>query len=504
MRKYLNYIIFAAVVAVVIFLAVSHSMHVRSLVADMASGDAQRERAAAAELIQNEQFMDAISGEPTRTREAAAGALEALGNKDAVKQLIAFLKDPDKPVRDKVTTVLEHIGANSPDNITELMNGLKDGDANVRKGAMTALTDPTNGIGPKPGIVPAIVKIMKAEGGARDPGGDVLGSPVFLKAGSNKESVPLLIALMSDKDEGVRTGAISALGKIGDPTAVPDLKKAMGADTAQVRRVAISAIAHIADPSGEDALTEAIRNPSDDSQARVEAAVGLGKIATPTAIATLIAALNDDDLNLRAGSVSALARAARPTPDAPVNARVVSALTTAISSGSDAAKLGAAQALQTAAAPEANGVLIAALQNGTPILRAAAATALGYAGNSAAITPLIKGLSDPIGDVATASREALGSIGSAAIEPLISQLAHGGAEGYYAAEALGATGSSALPALQKAADSSNPVEQRFVAVALGDLNSPDAKPTLQKLAASSDPDVAYAAKQQLDMSGAVE
>ena len=49
---------------------------------------------------------------------------------------------------------------------------------------------------------------------------------------------------------------------------VPDLRQAMRSDTAQVRRVAIGAIALIADRSGEEALTEAIRNPNDDNESR--------------------------------------------------------------------------------------------------------------------------------------------------------------------------------------------------------------------------------------------
>src|SRR5262249_31967851 len=161
-------------------------------------------------------------------------------------------------------------------------------------------------------------------------------------------------------------GATEALGKTGDPGAIPTLKEAMHKDTAQVRRVAIGAIALIADKSGEDALTEAITNPDDDNEARAQAAAGLGKIATPTAIATLIKTLDDTDNKLRSAPVAALARAGRATPDAPVNPQVLSTLIAALKDPRDNVRLGAAQALQTIAAPEATPALIASLQKDDP------------------------------------------------------------------------------------------------------------------------------------------
>jgi HEAT repeat protein len=506
-RKYLNYIIFGAVVLVVVGLAVNHSRHMRYLVDSLGSSDPQTRKAAAAELIEGEQFMDSITGEPIETRLKAAEALEVLGDDKAVTQLVAFLKDPDKPVRDRVVQALEHIGANSDKNIAALVAGLKDGDTNVRKGTITALTDLQNGIGPKPGVVKAIIALMQKEGGARGPGGDVLGSPKFTQNGANQESVPALIAMLKDKDEGVRSGAADALGKIGDARAVPVLKEAMHNDTAQVRRVAIGAIALIADKSGEDALTEAIKNPDDDNEARAQAAAGLGKIATPTAVKTLIEALNDDDLKLRSAAVAALARAARPTPNGPTEPAVMVALNASLRDPRSSVRLGTAQALQAIASPETNGALIAMLESDQgdaadpemrTAIRAAAATALGFPGNKAAVAPLIKALSDPAGDVASAAQHALSQIGPDATEALIAVIRRGDTEALYAARALADQGKSALPALQQAARENNPVSQRWAAVALGNMGLSEAQDTLQQLERSSDPDVAFVAKQQLN------
>src|ERR1051326_755496 len=252
MRKYLNYILFGVGVLLVVGLAVNHSRHVHSLVEDMGSSDPHAQSRAALELIQSEQFSDAITGESTETRLHAVSALQALGNdtsvvpdkavKDApnyraqaVKQCIGLLKDQEKSVRDAAVQILQRIGNSTPENLKELVNGVGDGDTNVRKGVALAFTDPKNGIGPKPGVVEAIVDKMKADAGTRAPGGDILGNLTFRTGGENDRSVPLLVGLLTDKndkgafkaDEGTRTGAADALGKVGDARAVETLIKAM-------------------------------------------------------------------------------------------------------------------------------------------------------------------------------------------------------------------------------------------------------------------------------------
>ncbi len=497
-RKYLNYLIFGGIVLLVVWLAVGHSRHMRSLVDGMASGNSEMEKSSAAELIKDEQFMDAITGEPMSTRIKASEALAELANDKAVKQCIAFLKDPDKPVQDSIVQTLQKIGANSPACIKALVTGLKDGDSNVQKGTIAALTNSSRGIGPKPGVVAAIVSLMKTEGGARNNGGTVLGSQLFVKNGANAESLPLLIALLQDKDEGVRGGAAAALGKIGNPGAVDPLKTAMHSDTAQVRRISVGSLALIAAPTCEDALTEAITNTDDDSEARSQSAAGLGRIASKSAIATLIKALNDDDNNLRSSAITSLALAGRPTSEGPFSEPVIAVLISSLQSPIENIQLGAAKALQPLNAPQANSALIAALRANSVDTRITAATALGYKDNRAAVEPLISALRDEAGEVNTAARDALTLIGPAANEALIRAMQKGGEEAYYAAQSLANQGSDALPALQKAAQISNPLGQKWVAVALGDMGSVEGRPTLQILRQSSDPDVAFVAQEQLD------
>ena len=503
MRKYLNYIIFGAVVLLVVGLAVSHSRHMRFLVDELAGNDPQAHVSAATELIKAEQFTDATSGELPATRVKVARALQDLPTADGVKQTLALLKDQDKNVRAAALETLKKIGARSQDTIDALVVGLKDGDVNVRKGTIAALTDPAaqGGIGPLPNVTQAILAIMKKEGDARGPGGNVLSSPRFLDAQVRAISVPALIAYLSDKDNGVRGGAADALGKIGDESAVQPLVTLLNAPdtTPDLKRIATGAIALIAAPSCEPSLTEAVTNVAADNDARAQAALGLGKIATPSAIATLVRALNDDDLKLRSAVVAALASAGQ-TSSPRARQTALTGLIGALQDSNASVRLGAAQTLQTLHAPEANAALTQALQTNkdAPDVRSAAAAALGFKDNRPGIAPLIAALSDPDGSVATAAQQAVTAIGPAAVPDLLAVLQRGGTDALYAAQALGQQGTPALPALRQAVGTATPMTQRWIAVALGTVGTAEARPALEQLAQSPDSDVKYVAQQQLN------
>ncbi len=364
---------------------------------------------------------------------------------------------------------------------------------------------------------------MKADDGTRAPGGDILGSSRFTKEGGNASSVPLLIAVLTTKDakgfksdEGARSGAADALGKIGDPAAIDTLIQSMHTDSPHVRRVAIGAIALIANVSGEQALEEALSSPDDDKEARAQAAAGLGKIGTPTAINVLVKTLEDPDQDIRSAAVAALARAARPSTGAPAVRSVLATLTTALSSANPTVRLGATRALQAAlfgasetdtAASLACSSLISVMADdkNDDDLRAAAAAALGFTGDKKAVASMIAALSDPDGGVSLAARDSLSAIGPDATDALVDVIKKGGTNSYYASQALARQGAPALPALQAAAaDSSHPVGQRWAAVALGDLGINGASVTLRQLARSSNDDVAYVAKEQLNRLGQAE
>lgn len=525
MKRYLNYLIFAVVVLLVVGIAFNHSRYVRSLVDGMGSSDNAVRSHSALELIKTEQFSDSITGEDATVRLHAVDATLSLANdtsvkqgaeKDApdyraaaVKQCMNLLKDVDKKVRAAATVALKKIDYSYKGNLSTLIGGVGDGDANVRKGINRVLTDP-DGIGAKKEVVEALVDKMKGDGGTRGPGGDVLSSRRFLKEGSAEIAVPLLLTILTEKDpkdatkfkndEGARSGAADALGKIGDPKAVPALIETLKTDTPAVQRVAIGAIALIAAPAGEAALVEAVKDKNADAEARLQAAAGLGKIGSASAIETLIVSLNDPDLKMRSAAVAALAHAGRPALNGPTQPQALQALIAALSNSNENIRTGAANALTRVAAPEADTALIATLknENNDSDLRGAAATALGFPHNKAAVPALIAALSDRDGDVRDVAQDALVEIGPEATDALIAAMQSGKTDAFYAAQAIAQQGMPALDALKKlAADSAHPVGQRWAAVALGEMGVADAAKPLQELAKSSDPDVVYVAQAQL-------
>lgn len=515
-RKYINYLVFLGIVAVVVGLAVNHSRHMAGLVSDMEGNDKAKRIAAAQELVTGEQFMDSITGETVANRVRIVQALEDWGTKQATTQLVAYLKDMDRPVRDRITLALASLATRSPDHLQEVVNGIKDGDANVRKGCIAALQSigqatPAKAQAvlaralpdvPAPEIARALANVdpkvadqliskvaalMKADAGARESGGDVLSALVDKR----EESVAALLPELTDKDEGVRMGAASGLGKVGSKTAVAPLIRAMKTDTAQVRRVAIGAIALIADPSGEAALTEALANPDDDNDARAQAAVGLGRIGTPTAIATLIKALSDDDLKVQVAAVGALGRAGEPA---------VAPLLALLKDPRPALRVRAAESLQATGSRAACGGLVAALSDPEPAVRRAACVALGAVGGAAQVPALIARLADRDGAVATAAADALSRMGAVARPALVAAMAGPEDVAFLAARALGREGQDAVPAVA-AEVARKPSVGRWAVVALGDAGGPEAVKTLQSLEQAPDPLVKRGASEALQKLG---
>ena len=516
-RKFLNYAIFVAIVAIVVGLAVRHSRHMAYLVDSMAGSDSKARVASAKELVKMEQFMDAITGETVARRVRIVQALEDWAEKEAVTQAVAFLKDPDRPVRDRIALALVRIGTKSADNLQGLIAGMADGDSNVRKTCIALLQvlgqdDPAAAMkllqrtlpDTDPGvlrdalarrnasvaeqIIPKVVEAMKGNGAARGPGGDVLGALTARREQSVKELLPLL----ADKDDGVCSGAAAALGKVGSPTPVPQLVDAMHTRSAQVRRVAIGAIALIAHSSCEAALTEAIRNKDDDNEARAQAAVGLGRIGTPTAIATLVSALSDDDLKVQVAAVDGLADAGEPA---------VPALARAIRDPEARTRIRAIQALGGIATPAVNAALLPALRDPVADVRAEAARALGFERNAQAVSALVAGMSDPNGMVAAACADALAKIGGPARPALARMLAGPSGTAFLAAIALAKQGSEAVEDVLKTA-STNPAAGKWAVESLARNRSQNAIEALKQLMTVQDPKtraVAEAALRRLSL-----
>jgi len=149
-----------------------------------------------------------------------------------------------------------------------------------------------------PDVLPAVAAQL-SEGPARP------NAVAYLVATGPAAIPPLLALLDSDKPE-VRSAAADALGKLGAREAVPQLRTMYGKSTGDERLAAMTALAGIGDPTTEPLMTQALSDEALSVPQRTQAALGLGRIGTPTAVATLWKYAQDPDTQLREGAMSAL------------------------------------------------------------------------------------------------------------------------------------------------------------------------------------------------------
>jgi len=122
---------------------------------------------------------------------------------------------------------------------------------------------------------------------------------------------PLIEALLTDKQDGVRGAAAVALGDIGDALAVPSLSAVLGSQSLEtssrkkskskkeqnafVLRAAAHSLGQIGNRDAVPALVAVLANEKTESDARRESAEGLGLIGDPSAIPALRAAVTAPD-----------------------------------------------------------------------------------------------------------------------------------------------------------------------------------------------------------------
>jgi HEAT repeat protein len=451
----LRWAVWILIIGGIIGWTIWRNVQTQKTVDDLVSKDAARQVAAAKVLATHDSLYDLVQQRPIAARMRAADAFERLGTEEAVKALLALQKDPEIRMREHVTQKLITLAPKYPQ---PLLDALKDADSNVRAGAAKALA--TLG---EP-IVPKLVEALK-DGGSRAAASDALSR-------IGKVCTPQVLPLIDEEDEALRIAVAELLGKLGDPRAVPALLRHQD-DSPAVRRTVIGALAAIAHSSAEDALLRALNNPEDDGDARAQAAVALGKIASARGVATLVRALSDEDLIVRSAAVGALARAGRAA---------IPALTQAIRNADPEVRRLAAEALGGMNDPAAVAPLSVALKDPDYRVRRTAATSLGQTGQTSAIPHLLDALSDPDGGVGEAAANSLANLGAAAVQPLIARLGgNNPTVAYLAARALSAMGDVSITALQGALNSPNATARHWALIALAGNSSPRAAELLQQV-----------------------
>ncbi|MDQ2799935.1 MAG: hypothetical protein M3Y13_09860, partial [Armatimonadota bacterium] len=246
----------------------------------------------------------------------------------------------------------------------------------------------------------------------------------------------------------------------------------------------------------ESTLSAVLKDLNADSEARAQAALAIGRFASPSAIASLVVALGDFDARVRDSALAGVQSAGPPA---------VGPLTAALTRPDTGAA--AAQALGGIGNPAAVAALNAVLANpATPVaVREGATVGLGRSGNPAVIPTLVRALGDKDGTVASAAQDGLltPALAHDAVPSLVAAFTQPTPAPFYASETLSRMGaltqSDVVPALTKVIQSGGAPAQTWAAVTLGETgsNAPPVISALQGLAKSQDPHIQYAAQQSL-------
>ena len=206
-----------------------------------------------------------------------------------------------------------------------------------------------------------------------------------------------LIRVLAERNQADCRVAVEALGKIGDPRAIPALISLLReAGWGFVGNAATEALSQMGS-EGVDQVLDLLRDPATD--VRLAAVRALGGIGDPEAVEPLKNALNDSDKDVRQAAAVALGKLGAPAVDS---------LIAAIPDKAVAAH--AIQALGTIVDPRAIPPLIAALRDEDYGVRAAAVEAIGRY-DKTAVDPLVEALHDPQKDARRSAAEALDNLG---------------------------------------------------------------------------------------------
>jgi HEAT repeat protein len=468
------------------------------------------------------------------TRGVAAETLGALGDDMAVGPLVALLNTPQAPVAEIAGALAalhnryegmyqqgEFIAelsrrAIEPLGLRNLLGALETTDGKTLRAVVLVL-----GWMQGEGIERALARTL-GEATAR---AEVVEA--LVRSGSRATAV--LIEQMESEDRQVRESVIVALGRIGDPQAVPALLKTMATDP-DLLIVAAGSLAKIGDDRAFDALVGYIGHPdasvrqgivsainsigSTDMRARApvllkdpsplvrESAVKVaGYFGYPECTHLLLALCMDPDEGVRRAVLQHL-----PYLD---DDRVVPTLAEAIRNGTAKERATAAQALAQVEASKAGPLLLASLKDPDEWVQYFSARAIGrleYSEGLDALTHLAEG--DAPGQVRIAAIESLGSIGGPKAVAVLARMSNDNDPDIARAAVVGMgliAHPDALHPLLDAVRSADPSRRVDALIALGKRGGEGAPEALQwAAAADSEPAVIQAAIDSLRSMGTSE
>lgn len=251
-------------------------------------------------------LLDALQDKDKTVRWEVVTALGRLRALPAIDRLVRISQDPDKESRRRSIEALGNIGG--IEVVDVLTRALHDEDAGVRKNAIMALASQQQ--------IPPLVDMLL------DPNADVrlLTAEMLAKyhwhPQNDRDQIayeiacqnwsapilstpaavdPLLVMLQDERPENMnaRINAAMALGKIGEAKAFEPLVRMCRHIEANVRATAVSALGDLKDPLAIGVLVQTLKDTA--PTVRAASATALGQLEDPRGIEALIQALGDTD-----------------------------------------------------------------------------------------------------------------------------------------------------------------------------------------------------------------
>ena len=452
-----------------------------------ALGDLGDVRASQALLLQ---LRDNIS----EVRLEALRSLGRLRASDAVDAIAPLAAEHTPAVRQTALEALGRIG--SPESIKVLVGMLGQGDDGSGSLEHTPVRDAIVSAG-KPAIGQLLAVLREPTVNTTTATSDawVLGE---IGAAPGERVVETIVAAMR---RGVLppAAAMRALGRIGDPSAVPVVLEFALDASPQVRQEALDAAARLLDPDKPDGrvvepLVAALRDPRLQSSERARVATLLGRTGAARAAAPLVSLASAKDPTLRLAAIDALGVLGSAT-DAATSATRDAVLVPLVADADAELRLHAALALSRAGGPAAEAKLFEKLAASEETDRSAVLTALAGVLSRSATPDAVKRLDHELELSAGADRDAvLVAMARAktadAMTPLARVAKSEFAEDRRAVATLlpaRTTAEAASLATTLLADGDATVRAQ-AAWALGTLGSPVSAPALLKLAQGGDMD----------------
>ena len=300
-----------------------------------------------------------------------ADLLARWGDRAATATLVSLMTAGDPMIRLSAASSLQKLA--DPHSFQALLRATRDENGAVRTAAAEAL-------GAVAGVSDDREQILGSlRGLTADPDGAVrAGATRALGVAGSASELPVLIALLEDRETGVVTAAAGALGRIGGRRAVPALIALLAEGAQESRRAAAISLGFTGDARAVAPLVRALRD--EDRGVRLVALKALGLLGDPAAIPGILDLARSLDVALAYHLPAALVRVYRPG----ALARFEASLTDPNGFVRQAICVALGQSGDRRAALS----LIHALQDPEPGVRGAAANALSLIGAPAGLRPL--------------------------------------------------------------------------------------------------------------------